>query len=149
MVAEVSYAPRSDVKRELWSMKIDPKIKWLAQAAAQEEGITLSAFVERAIQLLLNLKTTLEYQEPNIIEAVTPSAAPPMWGEGMFDDDPATRFFLKATAFPGSLSVPEQNFFKFYCLHVEHTHQTIRLKTFQEFWNNPSINTSHLSEGEE
>ena len=51
MVAEVSYAPRSNTKRELWSMKIDPKLKYLAETAAKDEGRSLSDFVERAIRL--------------------------------------------------------------------------------------------------
>jgi hypothetical protein len=35
MVANINYAARSDTKRELWSMKIDPKLKWLAKLAAK------------------------------------------------------------------------------------------------------------------
>jgi hypothetical protein len=58
MGPEINYAPRTNEKRQLWSMKIDPRIKCLAKNAARDEGRSLSSFVELAIQLALETKLT-------------------------------------------------------------------------------------------
>jgi hypothetical protein len=49
MSNEISYAPRTDEKRELWSMKISPRVRYLAGVAARASGKTLSAYTENEL----------------------------------------------------------------------------------------------------
>jgi hypothetical protein len=50
MSPETNYAHRTDEKRALWSMKISPRLKYLAGIAARAEGKTLSNYVEAALE---------------------------------------------------------------------------------------------------
>ena len=124
------------------NMRIEPKVKYLAEIAAIDEQRTLSSFVERAIRQALRTKAQNEEEDETAPQL-------PMWGEGFFDEDEATRFFLLASGRHDLLSVPEQRFIKFFFMHMEHTGNKANLKAFQEFWNTPGIDTSHLSEGGE
>ncbi len=50
MSTEQAYAPRGEERRELWSMKMSPRVKYLATLAARARGVTLSALVEAALE---------------------------------------------------------------------------------------------------
>lgn len=49
MTPENSYAARTGEKREIWSMKISPRLKYLAGIAARADGKTLSSYVEAVL----------------------------------------------------------------------------------------------------
>jgi len=72
-----------------------------------------------------------------------------MWREGSWEEDDATRFFLLAASRHDLLSLPEQRFIKFFFLHQKHINESANLNSFKEFWNSPSIDTTHLTEGRE
>lgn len=65
MEPKITYAPRTDEKRELWSMKISPRLKSLAAMVAEQEGQSLSSFVEDAIWIALKAKLKDDI-EPNV-----------------------------------------------------------------------------------
>lgn len=129
------------------NMRIDPKLKFLAELAAKELDITLSKFVERAIRRALT-PSAMGEDEPNVLDPNGPRVKPPLWNEGLWDKDEVNRFFYRASLRPDLLDEKEQRLWKFYTLHMAHTGEQISLPSFQAFWNNPAINTSHLSEGE-
>lgn len=53
------YAPRTNEKREIWSMKMTPKLKYLATLVARADGKTLSGLVEAKLaESLLTMKIT-------------------------------------------------------------------------------------------
>jgi hypothetical protein len=49
MTPENNYALRTDEKREIWSMKISPRLKYLAGIAARAHEKTLSNYVETSL----------------------------------------------------------------------------------------------------
>jgi len=123
-------------------MKIDPKLKYLAETAARDEEITLSAFVERAIRFLLEFKTKLEYQEPGVTEPASPKMPAPMWGEGFWDEAEADRFFKRAAFRYDLLTDAEKKFWQLFQL-CETDGKGI--EAFRDFWNHPMIDTQHLA----
>ena len=134
MVSEINYAPRTNEKRELWSMKIDPKLKYLAAVAAKDEGRTLSGFVDRALRLALETKAQRDNAEPNVSEPVAPSATQPLWFEGIYDEDEATRFFKLAESRHDLLSVGEQLLWKLLTNKLSENRGKITLKRFILLW---------------
>ncbi len=64
MKSEISYAPRINEKRELFSMKLDPVLKSEAMLLAEQEGQTLSSFIEDAIRIAVKAKLKDDI-EPN------------------------------------------------------------------------------------
>ncbi|HEX4286121.1 MAG TPA: hypothetical protein VHZ28_13585 [Terracidiphilus sp.] len=156
MTPELSYAPRANENRILWSMKIDPKLKALATDAAQDEGISLAGFIENSIRLALE-----EKQESEANEEATPGEdvdreklsrrsarqSRELWGEQLlWDDDKSNRFFARAIHRFDLLTEPEKRFWQLFVGYSEHVGHRITAKAFREFWNSPSINTSHLEE---
>jgi hypothetical protein len=124
-------------------MKIDPKLKYLAETAARDEERTLSGFIDRAIRLALETKRKRDDAEPNPGDVlVAPPPPEPLWGEGIWDEDEADRFFKLAVSRHDLLSVPEQRFWKLFQL-CETSGKGI--KAFREFWNHPMIDTKHLT----
>lgn len=149
MVSEINYAPRTNDKRELWSMKIDPKLKYLAETAAKDEGCSLSSFVDRAIRLALETKQKRDDAEPNSGHAdVAPSRTGPLWGESMWHEDDANRFFNRAVSRHDLLSAPEKMLWQLFTMQMKHVGRRITTKAFRQFWNDPSINTTHVKDGE-
>jgi len=131
---------------ETLNMRIDPKLKYLAELAARDTQRTLSGFIEWAIRRALT-PAAMQEDEPNVSEQPRP-----LWMEGMWDVDEADRTFLLASR-PDLMTIEQQRFFKFFMLHMEHTNKKATLKAFREFWNTPGIDTKHLkpelSEGDE
>ncbi|MGA7523482.1 MAG: hypothetical protein WBW84_13575 [Acidobacteriaceae bacterium] len=125
------------------NMRIDPKMKYLATLASREQGRTLSGFIEWAIRTVLTDGALME--EPKVTSPMAPKA---MRGETFWDVDEADRFYKLASARPGLLTIPEQRLWKLFNLHMEHTKRKPTVAAFREFWNDPSINTSHLKDGE-
>jgi hypothetical protein len=132
-------------RSETVGVRLDPKLRYLAEIAARENQRTLSGFIEWAIR-----KTLLgqPYDEPSVTEPTRAQQDRPLWNEGLWDVDAADRFFLLATARPGLLTIQEQRLWKLFNLHMEHTKRKLGIAEFRKFWNDPSINTSHLDKGD-
>jgi hypothetical protein len=122
---------------ETLNMRIDPKLKFLAELAARESQRTLSGFIEWAIKRALT-PGAMQEDEPNVSEQPKP-----LWMEGLWDVDEADRFFKLASR-QDLMSIEQQRFFKFFMLHMEYTGKKATLKAFREFWNTPGIDTKHL-----
>jgi len=140
---------KSTKRAVVLNMRIDPKVKFLADMAARDEARTLSAFVEEAIKLSLRRKAEYENREPRVDEPTGPQPSQypsgPLWGEKLFATHEAERFFHLATNRYDLLSDAEQKLWTLFAIH----NRRCKLKDFQAFWNSPSIDTKHLQEGDE
>jgi hypothetical protein len=135
--------PENTSRSETVTVRLDPKLRYLADLAAREQQRTLSSFIEWSVRRALSQSDILE--EPNY--GANPEAkreAAPLWGEGFWDVDESDRFFLLAVGRPDLLTIDEQRFWKLYCL----TQKKISLETFRKFWNAPAIDTTHLKSNE-
>ena len=77
------------------NMRIDPKLKYLAEIAARDQLRTLSSFVELAIRRALTPEVMRE--EPGYGTQFKTEKPTILWGEGFWDIDYADRLFLLAT----------------------------------------------------
>src|ERR1700735_2920359 len=93
------------VRTENVSVRLDPKLHYLAGIAAREQSRTLSAFIEWSVRRTLSDAAAMA-DEPT--PGTWPAPQPPLWMEGLWDVAEADRFFLLATARPGLLTIPEQ-----------------------------------------
>jgi hypothetical protein len=129
------------------SVRLDPKLHYLATLAAREQGRTVSSFIEWAVRRTLSDAVAMrDAGEP--MPGMWPSQPAPLWMESLWDIDEADRFYNLATLRASLLTIAEQRLWKLFTMHMAHTGQKISIKAFRDFWNDPSINTSHLSEGE-
>jgi hypothetical protein len=135
-------------RSETLNMRIDPKLKYLAEITAREQDRTLSSFIERAVRRALTPQAVSE-DEPGVGAMIDPTRqTKPLWNEGFWDADEEDRFFMLATMRSDLLTIPEQRLWKLFTMHMSHTKRKITVEAFREFWNNPAIN-SHLTEGNE
>ncbi len=125
------------------NMRIEPKVKYLAELAARETQRTLSGFIEWAIKRALTVEAMAE-DEPTPGTAFIVKQAAPLYNEGFWDVDESDRFFKLASFRPDLLIISEQRLWKLFT--SKYIGKKYTLKDFREFWNDPSINTSHLSE---
>jgi hypothetical protein len=139
--------PANTSRSETVTVRLDPKLRYLAEIGAREQQRTLSSFIEWAVRRALTPAAMWE-DEPEVSEPVGPFQPKPMWMEGLWDVDEADRFFLLAAARHDLLTIPEQRLWKLFTMHTEYTGAKITIQAFREFWNDPSINTSHLKGGE-
>jgi hypothetical protein len=130
-------------------MRINPKLKYLAEVAAGYTDRTLSKFIEDAIRQALNPESMSRHEPAPGSKAAASKAAPQLWGDGLWDEDEATRMFMLAVSHPTLLSGPQKNLWTLLSGSILANKKTLNLKTFREYYNSPSINTSHLTEGNE
>lgn len=143
----IKKAPNT-AKTENVSVRLDPKLYYLAGIAARENGRTLSGFIERELRRnLSDAEAMRASNQPIPGHGFAPQL--PLWGEELWDVDEADRFYKLATLRFGLLTIPEQRFWKLFTMYLSHNKQKLSIEAFRDFWNSPSINTSHLSEGEE
>lgn len=121
-------------RSETLFMKIDPKLKYLAEIAARDEDRSLSGFVDRALRLALETKGKRDNDEPNVSEPVAPPANQLLWFEGIYDEDEATRFFKLAVSRHDLLSVGEQLLWKLLTDKLSENGGKITLKRFIALW---------------
>lgn len=121
-------------RSETLFMKIDPKLKYLAEIAARDEDRSLSGFVDRALRLALETKGQRDNADLNVSEPVAPPAPQPLWLEGIWDEDEATRFFKVAASRYDLLSVGEQLLWKLLTDKLSENGGKITLKRFIVLW---------------
>lgn len=94
-------------------VRLDPKVKYLAEQAALYQDRTLSSFVERAVRHALQDHAFVKGAEENYgHETPTGPKDRPLWGEELWDVDEADRFVKKARLYVNRLSVEELNLWK-------------------------------------
>lgn len=136
----------ASVRSDTVTVRLDPKLRYIAELAGRHQDRTLSSFIEWSVRrVLTSFATLIDEPSPGTI----PSTPLPLWMEGLWDVDEAERFFRLARSHEGLLSIPEQRLWKLFRLHMAHTSREVAIAAFREFWNSPSINTSHLQEGGE
>jgi len=136
-------------RSETVTVRLDPKLHYLATIAARESPARgLSGFIEWAVRRTLSDASAMVANgEP--MPGTWPTPTPRLWGESLWDVDEADRFYHLATAMNGLLTIPEQRLWKLFNMHVSHANRKRTIEAFREFWNDPSINTSHLKESGE
>lgn len=130
------------------SVRFEPRIHYLATLAAREQGRTVSSFIEWAVRhTLADAAARRVNLEP--MPGAWPAPPEPLLMESFWDVEEADRFFNLATMAPRLLTLSEQRLWKLFAMYIEHSGKKITIQEFRKFWNDPSINTSHLEEGDE
>jgi hypothetical protein len=137
--------PADTARSETITVRLDPKLHYLASMAAREQLRTLSSFVEWSVRRTLADAVAMA-DEPT--PGQWPKPPLPLWEESLWDADEADRFFGLAIKRPDLLTIPEQRLWKLFNMHMSHTKHKPTVEAFREFWNDPSINTSHLKDGD-
>jgi hypothetical protein len=115
------------------NMRIDPKLKYLAEIASREQRRSLSSFIELAIRRALTIEAMTDAEPKVASDPLKKQQQQPMWGEGFWDVDEADRAFKLATR-PDLLTFAEQQFFKLFMTHMELSGKPASLKSFREFY---------------
>lgn len=123
------------------NMRIEPKVKYLAELAARETQRTLSGFIEWAIKRALTVEAMAE-DEPTSGTAFIIKQAAPLYNEGFWDVDESDRFFKLASFRPDLLTIEEQRMWKLFQLCAT---DGKGIQAFRDFWNHPMIDTKHLA----
>ena len=113
------------------SMRIDPKLKYLAALGAKELDLTLSRFIERAIERALTVEAMQDEANPSTM---------PLYNEGFWCELEADRFFKRAVYRHDWLTPSEQRLWKLFT--INHIGKEFTPKDFRNFWNSPSISAS-------
>src|ERR1035441_2991208 len=109
--------PSERLRSNTLNMRIDPKLKYLAELAGREQQTTLTGFIEWAIRRVLTDGKV--NKEPRVGATHDPTQPPPpMWGEAFWDIDGADRFFRLATMRSDLLTIPEQTLWKLFIMHA-------------------------------
>jgi len=137
--------PANTSRSETVTVRLDPKLYYLAGIAAREQVRTRSSFIEWAVRRTLADAVAMK-NEP--MPGSWPAQQPPLWMDDLWDADEADRFFKLATRRAGLLTVAEQRLWKLFQMHMAHTKRKVTAEAFREFWSDPSINTDHLKDGE-
>jgi hypothetical protein len=123
------------------NIKINAKIHWLASIFADEHGMTTAEFVEDILHRTLVRSAAIKYSELNLPagfkynEENRPVAIPePLWNEGLWDEDEATRFFRVASERPNFLSRSQTKFWHNYHDETSRNGRKVGLKSFREYW---------------
>lgn len=136
MTSHAKLAEAGRNRSDTLNMRLDPKLKYLATMAAKYQDRTLSNFIEEAIKRAL---------QPGGVNAYDgPPAELPLWGEGLWDEDEATRFYLLATVQPGLLNGPQARLWALLSGSLMKNFGKITLKRFVEYYNSPVIDKKHL-----
>jgi hypothetical protein len=132
-------SPRSG----MLNMRIDLKLLYLAKIAARYQDITLSNFLENAIRAALAPERVAD-----AFEATTSlpgdGSSLPLWGDGLWHQDEATRFFLLATGDPSLLNTPQSRLWALLSGSLMKNKGKITLRDFKEYYYSSSIDTKHL-----
>jgi Protein of unknown function (DUF1778) len=122
-------ARRSDVL----NMRIDPKLKYLADVAASYKGKTLSEFIEDALRHALTSEAMLD-DEATPGTAFVSKQALPIWNEGLWDEDEATRLFNLAVFDPDLLRGARKKLWISVCSSMAKSNTKFTLRNFVEYY---------------
>ncbi|HTF67647.1 MAG TPA: hypothetical protein VK638_33710 [Edaphobacter sp.] len=138
--------PANTSRSETVTVRLDPKIRYIAELAARHQQRTLSSFIEWAVRQVLMKGDVLE--EPNYgSDHEGERQIRPMWGEGFWDVDEADRFFLLAVGRPDLLTITEQRLWKLYSSSLPGNHGELNITRFREYWNDSSVSSNAKTKG--
>jgi hypothetical protein len=119
-------------KTENVSVRLDPKLHYLAGLAAREQGRTLSNFVEWAVRRTLAEAVMVAAEEPT--PGYWPAPPQPLWMESLWEPDETERFFSLGTLRPDLLEpVSEQRRWNMFLAFAETTKNELTIKAFRAF----------------
>jgi hypothetical protein len=116
-------APRTEV----FAMRLDPKLKYLAEIAARKQRRSLANFVEWAIEQALNSVHLVEPSDYNHHGETVADSISKLWAL----DEP-DRLIKLAVNYPGLLSYDEQLIWRVICNHSVFNRDTKRISRFTE-----------------
>lgn len=111
------------------SVRLDPKLHYLAGIAAREQMRTLSSFIEWAVRRTLSDAAAMN-DEPT--PGLIPASPRRLWHEDLWDSDEAGRFFELATQRGDLLEVSESRLWNLYLMHKKKA--PLSKEGFRLFW---------------
>jgi hypothetical protein len=124
---EKKRKPRLEAPRtEVFAMRLDPKMKYLAEIASRKQRRSIANFIECAMEQALSNVRLVEPELGNKSETVAEAA----WKLWALDD--AGRLLKLATHFPDLLSYDEQVIWKMICDYSVHDYETNKQIRFKE-----------------
>lgn len=123
-------APNS-VRTEGVSVRLDPKLYYLASMAARDQVRTLSSFIEWAVRRTLADAVAMR-NEPS--PGQWPAELPALWEERLWDADEAERFYRLARMRPGLLTIHEQQLWKAMSMKLTEKKSRFTLQEFRTLW---------------
>ena len=124
--------PANPSRSETVTVRLNPRIHYLATLAARSHQRTLSSFIEWAVTRALT-PSLMDEREANVTAPLGPVEPKPLWGLEFWDVSEADRAFKLASR-PDLQSFDEQMFFKLFLTHMELTKKAASLKNFREFY---------------
>jgi hypothetical protein len=124
--------PANTTRSETVTVRLDPKLFYLAGLAAKEQQRTLSNFIEWAVRHALTAEVMLE-DEPTPGTEPTFKKPAPLWNEGLWDVDEADRFFLLGSR-PDLMSDSELTLWKLLTEKLSRKNGKFNLQQFRELW---------------
>ena len=115
------------LRTEVFAMRLDPKLKYLAEIAARKQRRSLANFVEWAIEQTLNSVYLIEPNDRNNQGDTVAEAASKLWAL----DEP-DRIIKLATTYPDLLSYDEQLIWRVIFDHTVWNKETERMSHFKE-----------------
>jgi hypothetical protein len=120
------------VRSKAIGIRLDAKIHYLAQLAAQEQQCTLNKFIEKAVIKALSAEAMQE-DEPNVTEPTAPVEPKPLWMEGLYSADEATRFFMLG-ARQDLMTADQKTLWKLLSDKLTRDHGSFNLSQFRAAW---------------
>lgn len=114
-------------RTEVFAMRFDPKLKYLAEIAARKQRRSMANFVEWAIEEALKSVYLVERSDYNNQGETVTDATSKLWAL-----DESDRLIKLATSFPELLTYDEQTVWRVICEHSTYNADTKRLSWFKE-----------------
>lgn len=124
--------PANTTRSETVTVRLDPKLFYLAGLAAKEHQRTLSNFIEWAVRHALTVEAMSEDEATPGTEPIFKQPAP-LWNEGFWDVDEATRFYKLASR-PDLMTVEQQAMWNLMSNKLSEHRGEITLPRFRKLW---------------
>jgi len=125
--------PANTSRSETVTVRLDPKIRYLAELAAREQQRTLSNFIEWAVRHALTSAVMAEDEPTPGTEPIFNRPAP-LWMEGLWDADEADRFLLLGASRPDLMTTEQQTLWKLLSEKLTRKNGKFNRTQFRELW---------------
>lgn len=112
-------------RTEVFAMRFDPKLKYLAEIAARKQRRSLANFLEWAIEQALKSAYLVEPNDYNNQGETVADSASKLWAL-----DESDRLINLATSFPDLLTYDEQTVWRVICEHSKFDRETKNICRF-------------------
>ena len=127
-MTEVKRKSKAGTPRtEVFAMRFDPKLKYLAEIAARKQRRSMANFVEWAIEEALKNVYLVERSDYNNQGETVADATSKLWAL-----DESDRLIRLATNFPELLTYDEQTVWRVICEHSTYNADSKRVSKFKE-----------------